>query len=483
MKTYELRDLDQARRFLQQGLWWQRTVSPTAATVRPALEWAMEAASGGQPLPPIGFLADLGQTAFGYDGEGRTSREITLPPGLPANVIRTYEDHVLGKVYTDWTFGRASDALRRYQGRDRARGLAFLLSQFRQRAGLPGVEFAPSVIRGLLDRPPEEVLAEGWESLRQDGVQPLLVDLYEALIACARRTAEILGPEDLFELETRGALAEEGERLARRQVLRAAASLEAASPRLRLRPAARPGLVPTRILDEDTYPVGGFTSISTRGSVESLLHSQLAYMEEGPDAEVPDLFDIKFLRDELLYYSRDENAFLRRRRTFVFLLHPDLTATRFMDADLPYQRGVMMLALLVVLVRKLTDWLSSDALAFEFLFLSPRGDEEPLAPERLLLESLLREALSNGSARVTRLSAAQAEVRCREWARRSLVHCLVLSAAVRPFQAEDTVVTHLQIDGSRPALDEPITDPVKIEAEDAFESWVLALERIAQRWV
>ncbi len=482
MKTYELRDLDEARRFLQQGLWWQRVVPPTAASVRPALEWAMEAASGGQPLPPVGFLADLGQAAFGYD-EGRMAREANLPPALPANVVRTYEDHVLGKVYTDWTFGRASDALRRYQGRDRARGLAFLLNQFRQRAGLSGVEFAPSVIRGLLDRPPEEVLAEGWESLRQEGVQPLLVDLYEALIAASRRTAEVLGPEDLFELETKGALAEEGERLARRQVLRAAAGLEMSSPRLRIRPAARSMPVPTRILDEDTYPVGGFTSISTRGSVESLLHSQLAYMEHGPGAEMPDLFDIKFLRDELLYYSRDENAFLRRRRTFVFLLHADLTATRFMDADLPYQRGVLLLALLVVLVRKLTDWLSTDALAFELLFVSPRPDEEPLAAERVLLETLLREPLANGIARVTRLDAAQAAERCREWARRSLVHCLSMSTTPRVFQAEDTLVTRLQIDGPRPALDEPFTEPVEVAAEDAFESWGLALEQLLQRWV
>src|SRR5207249_190972 len=110
-----------------------------------------------------------------------------------------------------------------------------------------------------------------------------------------------------------------------RQVLRAAERLEAALPHHRPRP--RPGRleVPTRILDEDTYPVGGFSSLSTRGSVESLLHSQLAYME--PD-DRPDLFDIKYLRDELLYYARDENQCLRRRRTFVFALFPDLARAR-----------------------------------------------------------------------------------------------------------------------------------------------------------
>ena len=51
------------------------------------------------------------------------------------NLVRTYEDHVLGKIYADWTFSRASDALRHYaKGRDQARGLAYFLNQFRERA-------------------------------------------------------------------------------------------------------------------------------------------------------------------------------------------------------------------------------------------------------------------------------------------------------------------------------------------------------------
>src|SRR4029077_9489540 len=124
--------------------------------------------------------------------------------------------------------------------------------------------------------------------------------------------------------------------------------------------------VPTRILDEDTYPVGGFTSIATRGSIESLLHSQLAYMEDEP--ERPDLFDVKYVRDELLYYARDENQLLRRRRTFVFVLFPDLVELRFKDADLPWQRIVFLLALVVATVRTLTEWLRTEALCFHFLF-------------------------------------------------------------------------------------------------------------------
>src|SRR5205823_679693 len=135
------------------------------------------------------------------------------------------------------------------------------------------------------------------------------------------------------------------------QVLQAATYLEAALPARRPRQGPHRHDVPTRLLDESTYPVGGFASLSTRGSMESLLQSQLAYMEkidvidpltlpspppgggegngyslalseEEGRVRAPDLFDAKYLRDELLYYSRDENEFLRRRRTFAFMLYP-----------------------------------------------------------------------------------------------------------------------------------------------------------------
>jgi vWA domain found in the FtsH ternary systems/N-terminal helical region fused to the FtsH ternary system vWA domain len=481
MDPYELRDLDEARRFLLQGLWWQRVLPPTAATVRPALEWALEIASEGQPLPPLGFVADLGHLAFGLDWESRT-RPSQAVPSLPMPLVRTYEDHVLGKICTDWSFARASDALRqpRYQGRDRARGLAFLVNQFGERAGFAGVALSFGVIKTALETAPEEVLNQGWESLRQDGAQPLLADLYEALIAAARRTAEVLGQEDLFELERGTALAEMGERVALRQVLQAAAKFEATLPRHRLRPRSGRQEVPTRILDEDTYPVGGFTSLSTRGSVESLLHSQLAFMEED---ERPDLFDIKFVRDELLYYSRDENQFLRRRRTFVFALAEDLIATRYKETDLPYQQGVLLLALIVVVVRKLSEWLSTDALAFKIVFLVEKK-EAPLEAERALLHTLLDEPIANGTVEILREKRDALGRLCTNWARRSLCHCATFTCG-EPlrFEAADTVLSLLRLHGSRPALGDSCTAPAMVEGDDALDSWNRTLELLLQRWI
>ena len=152
MTRYELRDSEEARRFLLQGLWWQRVLPPRADRVRSALEWALEIASSGQDLPPIGFLADLGHVAFGQDQDADSVRE--EPPSLlPITLLRTYEDHVLGKFYADWTFGRAGDALRRYKGRDQARGLAYLFQQFARRSGFHGVRLSPGVIKAALETP------------------------------------------------------------------------------------------------------------------------------------------------------------------------------------------------------------------------------------------------------------------------------------------------------------------------------------------
>jgi hypothetical protein len=238
--------------------------------------------------------------------------------------------------------------------------------------------------------------------------------------------------------------------------------------------------VPTRIRDEDTYPVGGFSSLSTRGSLESLLHSQLAYMEKD---ERPDLFDIKFLRDELLYYARDENQFWRRRRTFVFALFPDLLKAHFKDAELPWQRIILLLGLLVAAVRKLSEWLATDALAFEFLLLAD-GERETLAAEQTLLETLLREAIVNGTAVLERVpSVAAVAQRCAQRARRSQCHCLLISTRGQGTEAEGTVVSRLQLDRQCPALGVGSLACVRPDSADAVAGWGAVLQTLLENWV
>jgi len=478
MEAIELRDLDLARRYVLEGLWLQRAVKPSAATVRSVLEWAMEIASAGHPLPPVGFIADVGHIAFGADDEHRPKEPLQVP-GWPHHVGRTYEDHVLGKLYADWTFERAGDALRKYQGRDRVKGLAYVLNQIREHAGTTGVMLPPAVIRGLLSNTPEEVLSSGWDSLVRDGPLEAQVKLYEELAAAGRRLNEVLAKEDIEALEDRSALGDMGQYVALRQIRQTAARFESRLPTRPVKPLVGRKEVPTRVHDEDQYPVGGYTSLSTRGSLESLLHSQLAYMEK----ETPDLFDMKYVRDELFYYSRDENQFLRRRRAFVFVLFPDLIASRFKDPEVPHQRIVMLLSAILALIRRLGDWLSSDAVRIELLFVQS-GDKQPLLEEATLAQLLLRESIERGDAVVEWIpTKAAAIARLTKLSRVAQVHCL--AAGTEPFELaiDPVVVTELVINGPRPEIGDGDGVVMEVEGEDGFDSWQETLLRILGLWV
>ncbi len=485
-QVIEIRDLDEARKFLLQGLWLQRVMHPSASTVKPTLEWSLEIAAGGQPLPPTGFVADIGFVALGMDRETKAQRDAITVPGFPSGLIRTYEDHVLGKLYSDWTFERASDALRRYQGpdqkRDRSRGLAYILKQIRERGQLLGVELSPALIRTLLEGSAEDHLVRGWEWLNKDGPMPSLLQMYQALIDAARRMAEVLALEDVIALEQRTALADLGQYVAHRQVLQIAHRLEEGLPKQKVRPLPGRQEVPTRVLDEDAYPVGGFSSISNRGSIESLLHSQLAYMEPDPQSR-PDLFDIKFLRDELYYYARDENQFLRQHKSFVIVLLPDLVQARFKDLELPCQRIVLTMALLLATVRKLADWLSTDALRFEFLFLVEE-QTTPLDHEKHLLEMLLREWIENEIV-VIREFAKTSDLSkyCDQIARRSLCQGLMIGVDPPVWQSDSALLSQLRIQGPTPTL--TVEDrPIPIDSpEDAFDHWTKTLEVLLQLWI
>ena len=479
MDVIEIREPAKVRRFLAQGLWLQRVHAPNSATVGPALRWTLELSGDGEPMPPVGVVADVGHLVFGHGRDLGARRATPEVPGWPIGLARVFEDHVLGRLDADGTMARAADALARYRGRDRDRGLAFAIGQLHRRSGAPGVLLNPAAVKGAMEAPADVFLAEGWELLARDGPLPALVTLYEGFVAAVRELHEALGPEDVFELEHGTALAAFSQRVALRQVVQAAAEFEAKLGRDRPRANPKHRDVATRFLDEDTYPVGGFSSITNRGSIESLLHSELAYMETN---ERPDLFDIKYARDELLYYGRDENQFLRRRRAFLVALAPDLASSRVKDVDLPRQRIVLLLAMLAALVRRFTDWLSDEALSFEFLFIQPKNGPEPLGPERALIEMLLREPIAHGTVIVDAIPADGFASRCDERSRRALCHALAVSTVDRPVDAGSVPLARLLVDGPRPSILDDGEPAPTTESDDPLDAWRDALERLRDLW-
>ena len=473
-----LRDPAAAQRLLVGSLWLQRVAAPSAASLRPALELALEILSGGQPIPAPYLLADLASLLGSPDRFRRP--ETPVIPGVPPALPRAYEDLVLGKLEMDRMFERAIDAVRRFQGRDRWRGLAYVVKQLRDRAGVGGFDFSPGIVRNLLDQSAEELWQRSWESVQAEGVLPELIEHHDELVAGVRRLGDALAPEDIVALEHRTALADLGQYVAHRQILQAARRFEEPLSRYRLKPYPGRQEVATRILQEDAYPVGGFSSISTRGSIESLLHSQLAYMESDPALQ-PDLFDIKFLRDELYYYARDENQFLRKRRGFVWTFSADMVETRFKDPVLPFQRVVLTMGLMLASVRRLADWLGTDALRFEICFPLVEG-AEPLAHEAELAEMIFRDLIQAGLVFVRRVTPEQAVQLARESHRQSMSHACRVGASEQAEPA-DYPLTQLVVDGSTPRVTVPRRGVIRLDADEPFEAWAKTLEHVLRLWI
>ena len=445
MSIFDLRDPDDARRYLLEGLLFSAAAPITESNVRATLLWAMEIVSEGSPLPCLGLVTDIGLIATNQNvasPKNEFDDEIARDPTM----LRQYEDYVLGKLFSDFSFERASDALSRYrhldesadedapneemigkpEERDHRRAVAYIINQIRDRSNAGGAILSLAVIKSLLELPPEEVIEQAVNLVNESGWSEFLQKDFSETIIKIRNTGELLGREDVFELEQGTALAEFGQRVALRQVLRASAEFEDALPSQRPNVPARKYSVATNILEEDFYPIGGFTSISNKGTIESLLRSELAYLDEDT-SQRPDLFDIKYVRDELLYYSRDENQFLRRRLAFLFFLDPTLVTTRFKDAELPVQRVVLWMAFLVATVRKLLEWLSDDAIKFEIVFIESVG-QKGLAEERTLFETLFREEIESELLVIRSIEREDIGGYCDEKARESMCHAVMMTA-------------------------------------------------------
>jgi hypothetical protein len=199
--------------------------------------------------------------------------------------------------------------------------------------------------------------------------------------------------------------------------------------------------------------------------------------------ESPDLFDLKFVRDELFYYSRDENQYLRRRRAFVFVLFPDLIAARFKDPELPHQRIVMIQSAILALIHRITDWLSTDAIRFEVLFVQD-GEKKLLADEATLMQLLLRESIERGDGFIVWIADRNGvTAHLNRLARQMQVHCLLATTEPMELDMENVAITEIVVDSALPQLGLGDGAVAALEGEDAFDVWQETVLRILQLWV
>ncbi|HEY7372968.1 MAG TPA: hypothetical protein VIF57_12465 [Polyangia bacterium] len=484
-----LRRRDEALRWLLGGLALARLGGRGGADVLSGAAWLVRAVDELAALPPPGVIADLGHL---LTSSSRWRSPVDEAPYFGderlQKALGAYQDHVLDRLLADPRLDEAADAVARLPVAARPAAVARLAAALIERTGLRGTVVSPAVARGLTARRGDELVSAGRTALHEDGaLSSRLAAGYEALVRAAQGTRQLLGEREVFVLEHLEVLGSAARRVAVEQIVEAAEVLGQGLPRRFRRISARRGQAPTALVDDSLYPTGGFSSVVNTGSLENLVTSELVYMEDGADI---DLFDLRYVEGELLYYMRDESAFVRRRHEIVFVFAPALAALRTKDEGLPWQRGVLALGLVLLVIRRLVEALGHEALAIEVLF--ARGDQgEPvLREEQELMALLLSDERERGLAQVGETPGVAEVLEAMsprgQRARRALTDVVVFGAA-SDLRAPAGVAA-MAIDEAAPVLSWSGADRHAVVTErdvedDALAAWQGAALELLQSMV
>ncbi|MBL9037021.1 MAG: hypothetical protein JNG84_00775 [Archangium sp.] len=350
-------------------------------------------------------------------------------PNAVREVVRGYEDHVLARLGAERRWTRLVEAVLAAPVQLRAAAVGLTVTRWLTRWGVTGgTGISHVVLRRFIDRPAGEVIDAGIDALTEPLVVERVVAGLTRVVQAARRMRELLADSDISIVENIGALQSLGARVSLAQLADAAQVVESALPTRLRTPVTDDGTAATSLEEDSAYPLGGFSSVSTIGSLENLVTSELIYMDEGAELR-PDLFDVRFVESELLYYARDEAVAVRRRRALVLVFDGTLVSARVLDAGERFQRLVWLLAAVTALVRKLSAWLDTEALTFELVFV---GDtpEVSLREEAGVVSLLLREYRERGQVDVRTAGGVGEAVSAARHRHRDRAHVLLFATKV-----------------------------------------------------
>lgn len=216
--------------------------------------------------------------------------------------------------------------------------------------------------------------------------------LLDALSTSPAWRAGLVSAQDLFELRHLDRLMDDSLRLGCRQLALFSERLGAVDPREVILPR-EDAAADSAFLDDTTYPTGGLTELTTSGAWENLVLSELAYIDGSANdsandsAGEIDLFDVRFVESELLFYLRDEGQLSCKRRTLHLVI--DL-GERFLFKTRGYECSfsVLSMGLCLSLLRDLSALYLGDSLLCE-VWCVTRGVEHERAEQELRLLSLL----------------------------------------------------------------------------------------------
>lgn len=406
-----------------------------ASRARRALKWYREVVGRGARPVLFSLVYDLGWLLL--EGDSFPFRSLVDLAAWPADERETrlaYESRFLNAVLHDASVRRASEAIAKDPSRDDllARAISLVLRPLLESEPAPGsVALNPVLLRELAPRghvDPEQD-SRRWTELagpEHAHVKELASSLEKVLVQLGDRP--VFAADDLAEIEHWSAYKRAAQRLAGRRVAARAAALPPFDPRrARVHEDAEQE---TELPDAGYYPEGGFSELATKGSLENLLPSELIYFGEkaydrpepplspgagpspgtpGPGAaaqgQAPDLFALRYLEHETLFYKRDSGQLQRVRRTVHIAVAPD-QGLRIKLPWHPDALAVVLYGLFVRLVEDLDRVFPRDALRVEIHLVSPDDGVGGAGMDRAredqeLLKVLLRHEVARGSAGVS----------------------------------------------------------------------------------
>jgi hypothetical protein len=367
-----------------------------------ALELALERyrhlVGAGWPALPLNVVLDLGQLlqqghAFpfaslaAYDTWTETERTVRL----------AYENRFLNAFLQEPGFQRVVDLLAqsdRPEGPLR-RALELLLEPLRPQSGPVVVDL--DALRGLSlsgGFDPRAERSQFEAEIEQPGFFAAWVEKIVDLYTAGNLFRDRFHDEDFHELEHFHVYDQASKRLRGRQT-QEVARLIGAFDRRRTRRREEAPEVETELPDVGYYPTGGLAEIARQGSLENLVRSELVYLDEGD----PDLFTVRYLEGEMLYYQRDSGQLQRQRRTVHALLKAS-PALRLKHPHHPYHLEMLLSGFLLRLTWDLLALFPRGGVRVCLHFLpSDRSEEEEEAAALLAL--LLRNEIEHGLVQVS----------------------------------------------------------------------------------
>lgn len=235
------------------------------------------------------------------------------------------------------------------------------------------------------------------------------------------RWAQLIREEDIWELTHWRSLSTEHLRIGCRQIIEVERRLGEFPLPKGMPVHDGDGDAETAFVDETYYPMGGLSEMTNRGAIENLVTSQLVYIEPGPEINV---FDVRYLEGELLYYMRDEGSLRRKRRTIHFIL--DLGSMfEWKSRSWDYQFAVLTQGLCLRLLLDLFALFEHDSVHATFSYISRDVDPEWLDGEIQLLRLLLDDSVRHGWVTLQRIENVDLD-KLRDAKRKS--YALVLAA-------------------------------------------------------